>query len=634
MLDFIRKHTRWVMLLLALVLIPSFVFMGISQWGDMDFSSGRYLAKVDSNKITTEQFDANWRQTLDQARQSQGENADIAALDTPEHRRQQFENMVDGLVLMQAAQDQGIGASDKSIVRMYQGALGADKTVDKKVLDYLRPNVVLNNFLQPLAVAYDPPASVKNAVYERLAEQRKVQFKIIKGKDYMAQAGTPDDTELQDWYDKNKKNFEIAASADVDYVVLNQDTASKDIKTPDDADLKQYYKANAKHYVQPEERSISHIQIDMPADASADEQKAIEDKLKKVGSEAKAHPDQFAELAKKYSDDAGSKAEGGELGTFKKGEIPDLDSAAFDGQGPGVREPIKVGDSYHIVNVTNVIAGQSQSFEEVKPELIKEVKLQMASENFSKLSAQMQDLVNQNSSDLENVAQSMSLPLQHVNSVTAKGIPKTETPDENAIHIFEDKQVLDTLFSDQPLPVGSNSNVIDISAGELVVMHVKARHEPRIPELSEVKDEVLEFYKQKKAQELARQDGEKTIDSLNSGNSSASALSDFDKPTQISRAANQGMPAIVMDAVMNLPQEKIPAAVGVQVPNSLDYVVAYVEDCSPAKSEDVQKMANTPAAFVLQGGAAELRNNVVSQLRNGYKIKINKDALTQILNRQ
>jgi peptidyl-prolyl cis-trans isomerase C len=75
----------------------------------------------------------------------------------------------------------------------------------------------------------------------------------------------------------------------------------------------------------------------------------------------------FAELAKTESDDAGSGANGGDLGTFKHGQmVPAFEQAAFALPAGQVSEPVKTQFGYHLIKVDEK---QSKSFEEAKAEI-------------------------------------------------------------------------------------------------------------------------------------------------------------------------------------------------------------------------------------------------------------------------
>lgn len=128
---------------------------------------------------------------------------------------------------------------------------------------------------------------------------------------------------------------------------------TKDVKVTD-KQIEDYYNKNKAQYSQPESRDVRHILV--KTKAKADD---LEAQLKAGAS--------FAALAKKHSEDTGSKANGGKL-TISKGQtVAPFDKAAFALKKNAISEPVKTEFGYHII----------QPLSDTKPETVtalKEVK--------------------------------------------------------------------------------------------------------------------------------------------------------------------------------------------------------------------------------------------------------------------
>ena len=142
-----------------------------------------------------------------------------------------------------------------------------------------------------------------------------------------------------------------------------------------DSEMKKYYDEHIDEYKK-DEVEASHILIKTTDDQNkplpeADQKKAKE-KAEKVLKEVKAGGD-FAELAKKYSQDPGSAANGGALGAFGKGMmVKEFEDAAF-GMEPGqVSDLVKTDFGYHIIKVTDRIK-ETTSFDEAKEGIKEEI---------------------------------------------------------------------------------------------------------------------------------------------------------------------------------------------------------------------------------------------------------------------
>jgi foldase protein PrsA len=104
----------------------------------------------------------------------------------------------------------------------------------------------------------------------------------------------------------------------------------------EDSDIDAYYKKNKSQYVQPESRDVRHILVKKKA--LADD---LYQQLKSGGN--------FAALAKKYSQDPGSKASGGKLSISKGRQVPEFDKSAFALKVHELSQPVKTQYGWHII---------------------------------------------------------------------------------------------------------------------------------------------------------------------------------------------------------------------------------------------------------------------------------------------
>ncbi|HBU70024.1 MAG TPA: hypothetical protein DEE98_06515 [Elusimicrobia bacterium] len=121
--------------------------------------------------------------------------------------------------------------------------------------------------------------------------------------------------------------------------------------------------------VSSEQVRAKHILVTIDKNATMAEKSAALAKIKKVQKELKGGAD-FSELAKKYSDDPGSKNRGGDLGYFAKGDmVPEFEKAAFSLQVGQVSEPVLTDFGYHIIKVDEKKASKRLSFEDAQNDL-------------------------------------------------------------------------------------------------------------------------------------------------------------------------------------------------------------------------------------------------------------------------
>ena len=156
-----------------------------------------------------------------------------------------------------------------------------------------------------------------------------------------------------------------------------------------DLDLRSYYNSHKEEF---EEAQGSHILIRFkgsrvplkPNEKDLTDEEALA-KAKALRAKIMAGAD-FATVAKAESDDAGSAVKGGELGSFRHGQmVAEFDKAAFSLPVGQVSEPIKTQFGYHLIKITS---RTTKTFDEAKPEIEKQLKPQMMKEAVQKVQSQ------------------------------------------------------------------------------------------------------------------------------------------------------------------------------------------------------------------------------------------------------
>ena len=153
----------------------------------------------------------------------------------------------------------------------------------------------------------------------------------------------------------------------------------KDI-VPSEDDIKKAYDANPERYAQKESVHARHIIVRVDPTASDADKKAAEEKINAIYTDATKPGADFAEIAKKESQD-GAAAQGGDLGFFTKGRmVPEFEQAAFALKPGEVSKPLKTQFGYHIIKVEEHKDGAPPSFETAKEQVAKEVSIKKRNE--------------------------------------------------------------------------------------------------------------------------------------------------------------------------------------------------------------------------------------------------------------
>ena len=146
--------------------------------------------------------------------------------------------------------------------------------------------------------------------------------------------------------------------------------AELDAKTAVSAEqVNDFYVKNPSAFQQGERVKASHILIRVQANADAAEREKAREKAAGILADLKAGKD-FAALAKQYSDDPGSGAQGGDLGFFQRGQmVPPFEQAAFALQVGQTSDLVTSDFGIHIIRVTDRQPGRTQPLEEVKTDI-------------------------------------------------------------------------------------------------------------------------------------------------------------------------------------------------------------------------------------------------------------------------
>ncbi len=146
-------------------------------------------------------------------------------------------------------------------------------------------------------------------------------------------------------------------------------------KTKDvtDAEIKKYYNEHKKDFTTPEMVKARHILVRVKDDKDQNSWKAARKKAMEIKKELDNGAD-FAELAKKYSEDPGTKDRGGDLGYFGKGRmVPPFENAAFALKKGEVSDLVKTPFGYHLIKVEDRKPASTRSLDEVKLKIKEQV---------------------------------------------------------------------------------------------------------------------------------------------------------------------------------------------------------------------------------------------------------------------
>lgn len=594
MFESIRKHTKIAMLLLFLLIVPSFVLVGI----DASYFSGSSpaVAHVDGADITQAEWDNAHRMESDRRRAEQPQ-LDAKLLDTPEARYATLERMVRDRVLQAASKKMNMLTSDAKLARSlqeipqiaalrkpdgtldsegYRALVAAQGMTPEGFEATMRRDLAVSQVLGGVLGSSFATAAQANAALDPLFQRREIQVAVFKTADFTGKV-QPTDEDLQAYYKAHPEQFQQAEQATVEYVVLDIASLRDSIVLNED-DLRTYYKENVDRMAGKEERRASHILITASKDAPAADREKAQARAVELLAQARKSPGSFAELAKKNSQDPGSATQGGDLGFFARGAmVKPFEDAAYALNKGDISEVVESDFGYHIIQLTDIKAPRKPSFEELRASMEADLKQQQAQRKFAEVAETFANTVYEQADSLQPVVDKLKLKIQ-----TAKGVVRTPVAGANGA--LAHPKFLEALFSSDSLENKRNTEAVEFGTSQMVAGRVAEYTPARTLAYEEVQAQVRQRYVAEKAAELARKEGQAKRAAWAENAASATGLS---APMVVARDLPLNQPRAVLDAVLGANTDTLPAWTGVDL-GAQGYAVAKVNRVVPPEAPEPQ----------------------------------------------
>lgn len=601
MLEFFRRHSRFVLVVLFLLVVPSFVFFGVADYQGM-LSNEVKLVSVNGEKITQNDFRSYWTRHLDQLRRQQGAQFDIAQEDTLPKRLAGLERLVQDSVIQYALDKGHFVVSDAMVIdwirqqaqfqrngrferELYTQFLQQNGYSAPQYEAFVRNQVARLFLLAPPSFAQGASSEKQQrSLVDTLSQERQVRLRIFDQADYLPSV-TPSEATLAQWYaSEGVQAFTVPEYVNIDYILLNEASVMAQVGDPSEADLYAYYQSNIARYTPVQRRHVKHIQLSDQALAQSLYTQLLQD------------PTQFEAFVQAHSIDEGTKLQGGDLGFLQIGDIPGLEDTVFALEAPGLTAVVPLQGAYHLFKVEQIEGGEPPSFESLKTTLRDEVRLQLASERFADLATQLTHVTHEHGDSLQPVANQLGLSVSH-----AEGLGRTQwySAAQRALasapqtpQFLNHPRVFEVAYSPEVYQQGLNSGAIELSPSEFLVLRIREKVPAHQPPLAQVRSQVLQAYQESQAITAARQAGEQALATLPLKPDDTG----FRERFGVNRLLAQ-VPSDLQQSILRAPAEPLPTWVGANIPNG--YAIAMVETPATHNAE-LQEVAKQYIASVMQ----------------------------------
>jgi peptidyl-prolyl cis-trans isomerase D len=509
-----KKYVLGGILVVICISMAWYVLPGGS--GSSVFGSGPaqgVVATVSGEEVTTNAVQREAKQMLSQQFPRGGPQASSLL---PYFAGRAADNLISEKVLLVEAQRMGLKATDDDLRQyMRHGQLGQmlfpngvfigqqqyEDFVSRNNLtipqfeDLVKQDILMNK-LRDLVVS---GATVTDAEVRKQFEKQntkvKFDYAVIK-KDDILKSIHPADAELKAFYDRNKNTYvnSIPEKRQLKYVVIdNAKLLAQTQVTPED--LQSYYDQHREEYRVPEQVNVRHILIKTPlpgADGKVDP-KAVdasrakaEDVLKQVKTGGN-----FADLAKKYSEDPGSAKNGGSLGWIGKGRtVPEFEKAAFSLPKGGTSDLVQSSYGFHIIHIDDKQDAHVKTLDDVKSQIEPLLKQQKAGQTSQRETEQL--LADARSTSLDKSAAAKGLQLITTDFVDSKALLPG---------IGSDPQFMGTVFSQNQ---NAPADEAQLHQG-YAIYQVTAIKPPSTPTFEQARSRVEQEFKNERSTQLLTQ---------------------------------------------------------------------------------------------------------------------------------
>lgn len=571
MFEFIRTHKRWMYGILLLLIVPSFIFVGMDSYQSNDGGAG--VATVDGKKITQQEWEDAQRRQIDQARQMMGPQFDQKLFETAEAKKTILNNLVGERAIDAEIARSHMNVSDATLqktimdiqqfrlpngtfdMEAYKSALAAQGMTPAMFDQRLRRDLTVQQLTGAIQATAFAPRSVATRLSDINDQEREVQEMVFAIPAYLPQVKVTD-AMVKAYYDKNAQLFQIPEQVKAEYVVFDAKAVEAQVQVTD-AEITEAYNKNLKNYTTPEQRTASHILITASSDASAADQAAAKKKAEAVLADVRANPDNFAAIAKANSQDPGSAQAGGDLGVVEKGlfvkSVEDSIYALKTGETSGL---VQSEFGWHIIKLTAIKPATQKALDAAKPEIAAELKRQKMAAKYTELAGVFTETAYDQADSLKPVADRLKLQIQTADNLTRTPNPALGTaPVNNA-------KFLTALFAPDAVKNKRNTEAVEVAPSVLVSGRVVEFRPATKRPLAEVDAQIRQRVTFEEANRLARQAGQAELAAVTvSGD-----VTGFKPAVVVSRTKPPILNQAAAIAVLKADVTKLPAYVGVEVP--------------------------------------------------------------------
>ncbi|WP_044559781.1 peptidylprolyl isomerase [Azospirillum sp. B4] len=622
MLQFIRKFSgSWFSKILFVFLIISFGIWGVGRVGTS--VSDQAVARVGSIEITPQDVDRAFRQQVNRLRQTMGPEFTAEQARQMGLMRAALQDEIQRALIKQATHDFGLRVSEQAAAAkiadmpvfkdksgqfdplLMRALLRQNQLTEEEIVGEVREDMARTEVTEALAAGVRVPQTLAREVVRYRGEQRGAETLLVAD-NAMPDPGTPDQAALEAFHKEQAARYTAPEYRALTVVTLSTDAIAKTVEVSDE-DLKKAYDARAKEFVKPERRDLDQVLVD------------TEDEAKKV-VQAAAGGKSLADAAK------AAKVTMLPLEGTTKADLPaELQDIAFSLPQGKVSDPVHSGFGWHVIAVTKIVPGSTQTLDEVKPKLVEQVKAERATDQLYDLSNKLDDAISGGAS-LEEAAKKVDATVVKIAAVDRQGKDPAGKPVAGVPAL---DKVVQTAFG---LASGDTSSTTEGERNKsYFAVRVDSVQAPALKPLDQVKDQVAADWKSAKRAEAAKAKAKEIEDKLKAGAAPEQLAKEtgavYKRQPPVGRTATKDspLPADIVDALFTLKPGEVTSGA---VPEG--QMVVRLAAIVPMPEPLLAERATIAAKQLREGVAGDLYVQFLDALRARYRITENRTLLQRL----
>ncbi len=629
MLDSMRRHIGWLKWTLGLVIL-AFTFLYVPAivrpTPQVTGALTDVLAQVGDREITVGDFRTVFLRQLQSYQAQSGGEITAEILRSMGLDRQILQQMIDEHAALQEAERLGVTVSDAEVrdrivsfpafqrngqfvgEQAYAQTLRAQSppTTPAQFEEDIRRSLMLERL--QAAVTDWITVTDEDLRREHVRRSEKLRLSAISFRaDDFREGIEATDADVAAQFEQNATDYTVPEKRRLRFVLIDV-AALKASFTPSDAEVQSYYDYNTDRYTEPVTLRASHILLRTEGKDPAE----VQTQAEAIVAEARGGAD-FAELARQYSEDEGTKEIGGDLGPISPGQmVPEFEGAAYALDQGEISDPVSSMFGVHIIKATEKTGGTSQPLDDVRESIVELLKQESADERAGAYAQAMAD----------EITTAAEPPTAMDAAARQRGFEPQETgfvsPGEPILGLGFSSEVTAVAFQ---LPQGQVAGPIQTLTGPAFVTVIGIQA-PFVPPLEEVEARVRDDVIRKKAFAAAQERAAEVATLLQTAEdfTQAAETEELEVSTSDALARGSAVPGVGLNAAveavafsLSVGETSDPVLTG----NSA--VILHVHERQEATAADFQATRET------------LRSDMIAERQSQFYAAYMENAKTRIL---